>query len=215
MDGGTEYFQRAEYGRSRLQAPYKICCWWSEVELRQWWQYWGYCKYRLSLAEKFACTETTNKVPLRLISKSISEWQMTIVQVFHNILHSNYNRNNVKNKCNVLQSPQNHPSVQVYTKCLTKLFPGTKQVGTSGLDIVHKINTLEKQKIYHEASVWFILTTIWSLIQPCHFSLLYRAYSNLPSLKISEIWDFSRNHPYSWPHNLAQYCRYMLFHISR
>ena len=122
-------------------------------------------------------------------------------------------------RCKINVMCFNHPKLSLCPSLCKNCLPQNcslvpNRLETSGLDILHKINTLEKQKIYLEASVWFILTTIWSLIQPCHFSLPYRAYSNQSSLKISEIWDFSRNHPYSWPHSLAQYCRYILFHIS-
>ena len=121
-------------------------------------------------------------------------------------------------KCTISVMCFNHPKTIPLSKFMKKLsprklVPGTKQVG----DFWSRCTSQNKypRKTNCEASLWFILTTIWSLIQPCHFSLPYRAYSNQSSLKITEVWDFSRNHPCSWPHSLAQYCRYMLFHISK
>ena len=80
------------------------------------------CRYRLSLAERFDCTETIiNQLLADSYQDPISEWQVKTGSGFPLILHYgdlyNYyilqcsnNRNKVHKKCNALESSQNYPS---------------------------------------------------------------------------------------------------------
>ena len=98
------------------------------------------CKYRLSLAERFDCTETIiNQLLADSHESPISEWQVTtslglplilhyneLYNYFHYLLQWNNNRNKVHNKGNVLESSRNHPrSVEKLSS--TKLVPGAKK----------------------------------------------------------------------------------------
>ena len=100
------------------------------------------CKYRLSLAERFDCTETIiHQLLADSYQNRISEWQVKTssglpltlhygeLYTFHYILQCNNNRNKVHNKCNGLESSQNHPphSRSVEKLYSTKPVPGAKK----------------------------------------------------------------------------------------
>ena len=105
------------------------------------------CWYRLSLAERFDCTETIiNQLLADSYQNPISEWQVKTSSRLPLMLHYGelYNYfiiyyNVIHNKCNVLKLSLNHPSPPPPTpgpwkNCLPRnwsLVP--KRLGTAGL----------------------------------------------------------------------------------
>lgn len=178
-------------GGSRLQAPYKNLLPDDLVELGSDDSTGDLLQVQIIFSRKVCLHRDHNKLlACRLISKSSvsGKWQLCKYFIIYYIVIII----GIMWKISVMCF--NHPKTIPLSKSIqklspTKLFPGTKQVGDFWSEHSSKNKHPRKTKdISWEASVWFILTTIWSLIQPYHFSLLYRAYSNLPSLKISEIW---------------------------